>query len=255
MGITFNGIDQSCLLEGITSSETVDIRFVLDAAYEDFTGINRYILDAREVGGTGYFGTYANNSSVFNSGAFLKVDGVSKSSLDSTIGALGVELGLAITSAANDGTINLFSKNDDTEFVKISTSKIEVWNDARTTLFHSFDLSAPASSTINDTVGSATLTLVGFTFGVTVTGPDITTEGSATVATGTDLDTVTTFSLISGSNSVVQTIDSATATTLNYVARSGVSLCTPSTPVAGLPLEPTISAAGITPYVVQQEAE
>lgn len=91
--------------------------------------------------------------------------------------------------------------------------------------------------------------------GQTLTGPDTTTEGSVTVATGTGLDTVTTFNLVSGSNSVVQSIDSATATTLNYVARSGVSLCTPSTSIAGLPLEPTISAAGITPYVVQQEAE
>jgi len=91
--------------------------------------------------------------------------------------------------------------------------------------------------------------------GPTLTGPASTTEGSATVATGTGLDTVTTFSLIHGSNSVVQTIDSATATTLNYVARSGVSLCTPSTIVSGLPLEATISAAGITPYQIQQEAE
>ena len=89
----------------------------------------------------------------------------------------------------------------------------------------------------------------------TITGPDTTTEGSATVATGTALDTVTNFSLTSGSNSVVQSIDSATATTLNYVARSGVSLCTPSTSIAGLPLEPTISAASITPYVVQQKAD
>ena len=91
--------------------------------------------------------------------------------------------------------------------------------------------------------------------GPTITGPDSTTEGSATVAAGTGLDTITTQSLISGSYSIAQTIDSATATTLNYVAESGVNLCTPSTPVSGVPLEATISAASVTPWVVQQKAD
>lgn len=91
--------------------------------------------------------------------------------------------------------------------------------------------------------------------GPTLTGPASTTEQSATVATGTDLDDVTIFSLISGSFSIEQTIDSATATTLNYVAESGVNDCTPSTPVSGVPLAATISAAGVTPYQIQQEAD
>jgi len=91
--------------------------------------------------------------------------------------------------------------------------------------------------------------------GPTLTGPASTTEGSATVAAGTDLDTVTTFNLISGTFSIAQTIDSATATTLNYVAESGANDCVPATPVSGVPLEATISAAGVTPYQIQQEAE
>ena len=89
----------------------------------------------------------------------------------------------------------------------------------------------------------------------TITGPDSTTEGSATVQSGTLQDTITTQSLISGGYSIEQTIDSATAGTLTYNAESGVNQCTPSTPVSGVPLEPTITAAGITPYVVQQEAD
>ena len=91
--------------------------------------------------------------------------------------------------------------------------------------------------------------------GPTLTGPASTTEGSATVAAGTDLDTVTTFNLISGTFSIAQTIDSATATTLNYVAESGANDCVPATPVLGVPLEATISAAGVTPYQIQQEAD
>jgi hypothetical protein len=91
--------------------------------------------------------------------------------------------------------------------------------------------------------------------GPTITGPDTTTEGAVTVQTGTLQDTITTQSLISGSYSIEQTIDSATTGTLTYNAESGVNQCTPSTPVSGVPLEPTIAAAGITPYVVQQEAD
>ena len=89
----------------------------------------------------------------------------------------------------------------------------------------------------------------------TITGPDTTTEGAVTVQAGTLLDTVVTQSLVSGSYSIAQTIDSATAGTLTYNAESGVNQCTPSTPVSGVPLEPTITAAGITPYVVQQKSD
>jgi hypothetical protein len=93
------------------------------------------------------------------------------------------------------------------------------------------------------------------TSGPTLTGPASTTEQAATVAAGTVLDDVTIFSLISGTFSIEQTIDSSTATTLNYVAESGVNDCTPSTPVSGVPLAATISAAGVTPYQIQQEAD
>ena len=88
----------------------------------------------------------------------------------------------------------------------------------------------------------------------TITGPDSTTEGSVTVQTGTLQNTITTQSLVYASNEIVQSIDSATATTLNYIARSGVSLATPVTAVSGIPFAATVTAAGITPYVVQQKA-
>ena len=91
--------------------------------------------------------------------------------------------------------------------------------------------------------------------GPTITGPDSTTEGSVTVQTGTLQNTITTQSLVYASNEIVQSIDSATATTLNYIARSGVSLATPFTTIAGIPFAATVAAAGITPYVVQQEAD
>ena len=253
----FNGIDQNCLLESITTGQIIKLRFTLIDAYEDFTGTSRYIMDSRVVAGTGYLGTNAGNSTIFRSSTILKADGVTQSSLDSTIGAANVEIELTIPSAENDGTIKLFSRNNDVEYNKINTTQIDVYANDGTTLLHSFDLTNPTQAVVNDSVGSATLTLAGFTFatGPTITGPDSTTEGSATVAAGTDLDTVTTFSLVSGSYSIEQTIDIATATTLNYAAESGVNQSTPSTPVSGVPLEPTITAAGITPYVVQQEAD
>jgi hypothetical protein len=94
-----------------------------------------------------------------------------------------------------------------------------------------------------------------FATGQTLTGPDSTTDGTATQATGTGLDTVTTFSLISGTYEIEQTIDGQTATTLDYVANSGVNDCVPGTPVSGVPLEATITAPGITPYVVQQKVD
>ena len=127
-------------------------------------------------------------------------------------------------------------------------------NDAASPLTLAFDgmYLANGSAAVDSYVDSWKST---FSSGPTITGPDTATEGAATVATGTDLDTVTTFSLISGSYSIAQTIDSSTATTLNYVAESGVNDCIPGTPVLGVPLEPTISAAGITPYVVQQEVD
>jgi len=144
---------------------------------------------------------------------------------------------------------------------------------ATTTLYDSAGTGVPnAPISFSGTVSGTTLDLTaelvsvfgyanGFTVeltgaaGPTLTGPASTTEGSATVAAGTDLDTVTTFSLISGTFSIAQTIDSATATTLNYVAESGANDCVPATPVLGVPLEATISAAGVTPYQIQQEAD
>ena len=257
MSTTFNGIDQNCLLEGVTNNQNVVVRFTLGAAYEDFTGTSRYLIDTRVIAGTGYLGTNAANSSIFRSAITLDANDVNQSALDSTIGASGVEIDLNVPSAENDGTIKLFSRNNDVEYNKITTSQIDVYDSAGTTLLHSFDLTAPSSAIVNDSVGSAALTLAGFTFatGPTITGPDSTTEGAVTVQAGTLQDTIVTQSLISGSYSIEQTIDSATAGTLTYNAESGVNQCTPSTPVSGVPLEPTITAAGITPYVVQQEAD
>ncbi|MDB4261579.1 hypothetical protein N9878_01795, partial [bacterium] len=90
-----------------------------------------------------------------------------------------------------------------------------------------------------------------------LSGPSSTTEGAETEAAGTGLDTATAFKLITApvGFSVTQTIDSQTATTLNYSADSGVNDCAPGVPVSGVPLAPTVSAVGVTPYVVAQEAD
>ena len=211
-------------------------------------------------GNTGYSGgdQYGIPENVFKAAWYTNAVGGSEITIDGTIPA-GKQI----------KTITLTGSSNQSDGLRIGNHTIG----AASNLHDARDSGAAAPVVFN--INSATLPLVinsendtDFAYvsgviielesvasGPTITGPDTTTEGAVTVATGTLLDTVTTFSLISGSNSVVQTIDSATATTLNYVARSGVSLCTPSTLVAGLPLEPTISAAGITPYVVQQKAD
>ena len=52
---------------------------------------------------------------------------------------------------------------------------------------------------------------------------------------------------------IAQVIGSQTTTTINLTAESGVNLSLVGAPSKGVPLEPTISAAGTTPWVVQQE--
>ena len=52
---------------------------------------------------------------------------------------------------------------------------------------------------------------------------------------------------------IAQVIGSQTTTTLNFTAESGVNLSAIGSPSKGVPLAPTISAAGTTPWVVQQE--
>lgn len=91
----------------------------------------------------------------------------------------------------------------------------------------------------------------------TISGPASTTEGAATVETGTLLNTVTTQSFITtvGGFSINQTIDAQTATTLDYDAESGVNNCVPGSPANGVPMEPTLVAAGITAYQLQQKAD
>ena len=52
---------------------------------------------------------------------------------------------------------------------------------------------------------------------------------------------------------IAQVIGSQTTTTINFTAESGVNLSVIGSPHKGVPLAPTISAAGITPWIVQQE--
>ena len=52
---------------------------------------------------------------------------------------------------------------------------------------------------------------------------------------------------------IAQVIGSQTATTINFTAESGVNLSAIGLPYKGVPLEPTISAVGTTPWVLQQE--
>jgi len=89
--------------------------------------------------------------------------------------------------------------------------------------------------------------------GPTVTGPTTITDGVAVQFTGTDLDTATTAGFQSGTDIVTNTIDAQTATTLDITPDLGTP--TSSTPVASMPVTPDVTAAGITPYVLESWAD
>lgn len=86
--------------------------------------------------------------------------------------------------------------------------------------------------------------------GPTLTGPTSGKDGETLEFTGTDLDTVFFAAGITdgGTYNRQWTHANATATTIDLTLDSGASSATLGNPVAGIPLEPTITAAGMTPY-------
>ena len=89
--------------------------------------------------------------------------------------------------------------------------------------------------------------------GPTVTTPTSGTDGTNVQFTGASLDTATGSSLKSGTVTKALNITAQTATTINLDLVSGADGLSLGVPVDGIPLNPTISAAGITPYTVNIE--
>ena len=259
MSLAFNGTSQYFYVEGLTSAELI-LEVTLGADFSDADTGNRFCLDGRYPSndGTNYIFQQSGTDFVdLGSTTNLEVDGApipGGDNLNSTTAPSGSVISANISD--HNGDMCLFTRYTIAEYLPITITKIEYKNTGGTVL-HSYDFTSVSNETITDNVGTVDAHVVGFTFagGPTITGPNSTTEGAVTVQTGTLQDTIVTQSLISGSYSIEQTIDAQTATTLNYVAESGVNQCTPSAPVSGVPLASTISAAGITPYVVQQKAD
>ena len=89
--------------------------------------------------------------------------------------------------------------------------------------------------------------------GPTLTGPSSVTEGTSTATVGTGQDTVTTLSIqtTDAAFSVEQTKGATTATGITFTPASGINACGIDAPAAGIPLVPTVSAAGITAYATE----
>ena len=87
----------------------------------------------------------------------------------------------------------------------------------------------------------------------TLTGPSSVTEGTSTATVGTGQDTVTTLSIQTTDEafSVEQTKGVATGTGIPFTPASGINACGIDAPAAGVPLVPTVSAAGITAYATE----
>jgi len=95
------------------------------------------------------------------------------------------------------------------------------------------------------------------TVGTTITGPATIVEGTADTADGTGLTVINalTIQINDDSYSIEQTMGTQTETTIAFTPESGVNDCVAGTPAAGVPLEPTITAAGITAYQLEIKVE
>lgn len=90
--------------------------------------------------------------------------------------------------------------------------------------------------------------------GLLLNGPDSYTEGVADQAEGQSLNTVTTLRLQTDDEAftVNQSMGTQTSATIDFTPNIGVTDATPGSPANGVPMEPTISATGITSYQAQQ---
>ena len=151
------------------------------------------------------------------------------------------------------------------------TNVTDITVGASTLTYTSAATTPPAPLEFTGTIGSDTLDLTfdgnggyayvnGFTIeltaapsGPTLTGPATVTEGTPTSTVGTGQDTVTTLSIqtTDAAFSVEQTKGVATETGIPFTPASGINACSIGVPAAGIPLVPTVSAAGITAYATE----
>lgn len=94
--------------------------------------------------------------------------------------------------------------------------------------------------------------------GITLTAPDTAQEGVTATATGTALDTVATFTVQTDDSlmSFTQTMDTQSTGTITYGMETGINDVTIGVgtgEIAGIPLEPTVNAALVTAYQLEQK--
>lgn len=163
---TFNGIDQYMQVTNGPSGVNYWVYLTLSSDYPSFTGTNRYIHDGRLGGGTSYFLSQANSDNTSRLDLQdTRVNGSNQSVLNPTTCPSGSVISYRPTdSATNTGIFNLCARHTAEDFLAISIDLVEIYANDNTTLLHRFDITNPTSENIVDSVGSANLTLYGFTF-------------------------------------------------------------------------------------------
>lgn len=160
----------------------------------------------------------SSSSTVFGSGDVLTIgiDGGSNDDWNSTslqTGSYGFfrVFGDFVT---NQG-FRLFADESGANGQPQNVTLVEVRNSSNTTLIHSFDLSNPTSDTISDSVGSGVLTLVGFSFGPTLTINEASAAfGDGLTWTSSGLGTLTSATISDGTNTINLTSLTDTSATI-----------------------------------------
>jgi len=146
---------------------------------------NAFLIDGRSSGGNAY-------AEVSSGGSFVGKQGFLRDGVGTVIDPVLAGTFLA----GNDYQFDCFNTGgvDISMFASLAgagpydfdCSYVEVRASDDSTVLHRFDFATPTSDTIVDSVGSATLTLFGFTFGPTITsigGDDVIFDGETSVAT------------------------------------------------------------------------
>lgn len=199
-------------ISGMVAGDRIRVKFTPTNNYSVPTA-EEYWYDARGVDGTGY-GIIKTTGSWYKSGFTLRIGGVAQDPVNSSTVVSGVEVELDLSGAGTGSVFNLFANSAGIDGTTLSTDAIDIYDSAGTTLLHSFDISNPTQSVINDSVGSSTLTLHGFTFGSAITDIDgdnaVYPGQTATINMTADGDTAVSVTL---GGSACTLTGSATATT------------------------------------------
>jgi len=126
---------------------------------------------------------------------------------------------------------------------------------ASASVTYTWTVSSDGTETIDNVVAGAFAVFAAA--GPSLTGPDSGTQEATTQAAGSDLDTVTTFSLITTAGGFAKVQSDYSDSTFQYTAESGEAELRAAafTPVAGCPMTATIAATGTTAWQVQQKAD